>query len=117
MARKPLSDTERLRKTFDYQYDNMMVAHGEIRVYYIRDPQGREWVPFGGGPLYRQQAIDQAAWLARHVDEFRCLLPRHLRQHRIVFGELSSTVYPAKFYPMALPSKTPKKEETPSEQA
>ena len=104
MTRK--SDTDKVRDIFNQ--DNLEVTHGEIRVYFLRDPQGREWVPYGGGPLYRQDAIDQAAWLARHIDKYRLCLPKALRGHRIVFGELNTRTFPGKFYVMTLPPEKQK---------
>lgn len=96
------TDTDKVRDEFGH--DNIEVTHGEIRVYYLRDPNGREWVPYGGGPLYRQQAINSAAWLARHIEKYRECLPKALRGHRIVFGELNTRSYPGKFYPQPLPA-------------
>jgi len=111
MARRPQTDNStKVRRRF--KHENLEVKGGEIRVYFIRDSMGLEWVPFGSGPLYRQSAIDYAAWLARHIEGFRSLLPKGLRGHRIVFGELNCRTYPGQFYPMALP---PSKEETVTE--
>jgi hypothetical protein len=100
MARR--TDTDRVRDAFGY--DNLEVTHGEIRVYYLRDPRGVEWVPYSGGPLYRKQAIESAAWLARHVEEFRALLPKAIRSSRIVFGELDTRTFPGKFRPQSIPA-------------
>ena len=95
---KPLRD--RIRKVFDYDTIDVCPARQEIRVYYYRDPRGREWVPYGAGPLYGESAIDQAAWLADHVEKYRDLLPKECRAWKIVYGELSTRTYPGQFYPV-----------------
>ena len=96
---------DKIRKVFDYDIIDVSAPKQQILVYFLRDPQGREWVPYGGGPLYRESAISQAAWLARHIAEFRDLLPKACRDWAIVFGELNCRSYPGKFYPMQLPTK------------
>lgn len=89
----------------DFGYDNIEVMTSEIRVYYMRDNRGVEWVPANGGPLYRQHAIESAAWLARHVEEYRSLLPKSIRAFPVVFGELNTSMFPGNFYPTRLPAK------------
>jgi hypothetical protein len=92
----------------EFGHDNIDIAHTrrEIRVYYLRDPRGVEWVPAGGGPLYRQQAIESADWLANHLEEFRELLPKSVRDFAIVFGELDCRTYPGTFRATRVPATT-----------
>lgn len=88
----------KLRKIFNH--DNIEVHGREIHCYYLRN-RGREWVPFGGGPLYGSVAVDHTAWLARHIETYRDLLPKVIRNYRVVFGEFSD----GKFRPLPLPEK------------
>lgn len=70
------SITEKIRDTFNHHNIQLDTRARTIQVYWIRDPRGVEWVPYGGGPLYREQAKDSARWLAAHLEEFRSLLPK-----------------------------------------
>ena len=98
MAKRTLTD--RVQKVFDYTIQ-ANTSKRRLEVYYLRDSRGRAWVPYGGGPLYDQHAIDQSRWVAEHVEKYRDLLPRDCRNWPIVCGELSTATYPGVFYPVA----------------
>lgn len=96
-----MKPTDKVRDIF--HHDNIEVVGGEIRVYYMRDPQGREWIPYSGGPLYREQAISHAQWLFHHIQKYRECLPKRLRDYGIVYGELSCSEFPGKFRALPAP--------------
>lgn len=80
--------TDRVREIFDHHYVQVDAHLRQIQVYWLRDPNGREWVPFGGGPLYNESAKEQARWLKGHIEEFRSLLPKAVRDWPVLVGEL-----------------------------
>lgn len=89
--------TDKVRDKFGY--DTIIVERGEIRVYWMKGADGREWVPYGGGPLYRDSAQSHVRWLARHLHEYRQFLPKSIREYPIVIGELDTRTYPGRFFP------------------
>ena len=98
MKRRSLRD--KVRKVFNSDIIDVCPVKQEIRVYFMRDPHGREWVPFSGGPLYDENAKSWAADKACQIEKFRCLLPKACRDWQIVCGELDARTYPGVFYPI-----------------
>lgn len=92
--------TQRIRKRFDRDHVQVNATDKRIEVYWMRDPRGKVWIPFAGGPLYAEQAIEAAKWLQSHLEEFRSLLPKQLRDFPIVLGELDTRTFPGDFYPV-----------------
>lgn len=88
--------TDKVQNTFDRHH--VQVTATEIQVYWMKDPRGVCWVPNGGGPLYGEHAKDTARWLAKHIEEFRSLLPKAIRTFPIVLGELDTRTFPGVFY-------------------
>ncbi len=99
MANKHIfnATTDKVRDTFNHDNVQVNTATQRIEVYWMRDPQGRLWVPYSGGPLYGEQAKDTARWLAKHIEEFRSLLPKKVRDWPIVLGELDCRTFPGTF--------------------
>lgn len=89
--------TDKVRDTFNRDGIQVNMTRQRIEVYWMRDPRGVVWLPFSGGPIYHQMAMDTAQWLAKHLEEFRCLLPKQIRDWPIVLGELSTSTYPGIF--------------------
>lgn len=94
-----MSLTDDVRDVFNREHVQVNMRERRIEVYWLRGSDGREWVPFSGGPVYREQAKDQAQWLAGHIHEFRELLPEDVQDWPIVVGELDARMYPGRFYP------------------
>ena len=97
---------DRVREIFNCEIVQVDLKQHQIQVYYMRGGDGVAWVPFGGGPLYHQSAINQAAWTTYHIEQYRELLPKDIRDWQIVFGELSTRTFPGQFYPQPLPHKS-----------
>ena len=91
--------TERVQK--DFNRDNVQISERakQIQCYWNRSPDGKIWIPNSGGPLYSESAKEAAQWLAGHIEEFRSLLPKQIRDWPIVVGERDTRHYPATFYP------------------
>ena len=89
--------TEKLRRKFTHDNVQVNTTLERIEVYFMRDSQGKDWVPYGGGPLYGESARESAAWLAAHITEFRSLLPKIVRDWPIVCGCLETRTYPGVF--------------------
>ena len=96
MAKKK-SLIDKVRDSFNYHNILVDLKRREIQCHWNRNPQGRIWVPYSGGPLYDEQAKDHARWLAGHITEFRSLLPKDVRDFTIVFGELDCRTFPGDF--------------------
>lgn len=88
MARSELE--EKVRELFDYSNIYLNEADKKILVaYYVtRRPPAyggmlSEWIPFSGGPIYGEQALKHCDWLAGHIDKYRELLPKKVRDFSI----------------------------------
>ncbi len=42
-----------------------------------------QWIPYSGGPLYGDQALDHCAWLVNHIEKYRELLPKRIRDYSL----------------------------------
>ena len=94
--------TDKVRTTFNRDGVQVNMTKKRIEVYWMRDPRGVVWFPFSGGPIYHQMAMDEAQWLVNHLEEFRCLLPKQIREWPIVLGELSTSTCPGIFHEVTL---------------
>ena len=79
---------EKIRKTFDYS--NIKVDSENKRIFvnlYINRNSNKNvsyWVPYSGGPLYGDQAVDLCSWLVNHITTYKELLPKSVRDFVIV---------------------------------
>jgi hypothetical protein len=88
---------DKIRDGFNRENVQVNLKLRRIEVYWMHDIRGKIWVPYGGGPLYNDQAKDQARWLKAHLEEFRSLLPKKIRDWPIVMGELQTRTFPGIF--------------------
>jgi hypothetical protein len=98
MPRKIKSLTDKVREIFDRDNVQVNLKDQRIECYWMLDPRGKVWVPYGGGPLYHDQAKDEARWLAKHIEEFRSLLPKAIKDWPIACGELQTSTFPGIFH-------------------
>lgn len=92
--------SHQIDKIFSSCFRNVKVdlSKKEIYVYWIRSPEGRLWHPYSGGPIYNDSAKQHVKWLKGHLEEFRELLPKAVRQFKIVACELQASN--GKLYPV-----------------
>jgi hypothetical protein len=95
---------DKVREEFDSDIIEVCAPRQEIRVYYMHDNRGVDWVPFGGGPLYGESARDWALCKAVQLETYRSLLPKACRDWKVVYGVLETRTFPGVFHPVARPT-------------
>lgn len=91
--------TDKMRTIFNRDTIDVIQEGGNnrIEVYYCRG-QGKVWIPYGGGPLYNDSAIEERDWIAKHIEEYNQLWPVSIRGYKIVRGYIDTNTFPGKFY-------------------
>lgn len=47
-----------------------------------------QWIPYSGGPLYGQTAVDSCLDLIRRIGEYKGLLPKELQDYKVVLRRI-----------------------------
>lgn len=79
---------KKVKQNFDYP--NLNIENNQIVIWYgiTRRPPAfgsilTEWIPYGGGPLYGEAALEQCLWIRNHIEKFSDLLPPELKDSEI----------------------------------
>ena len=74
----------------NFEYPNIQVNGGKIQIWYgvTKRPPAfgsvwTEWIPYPGGPLYGEVAMENCYWLCDHIEKYRDLLPEELKNAEI----------------------------------
>lgn len=82
--------TEKVREIFNAGNIDVNTKREVISVWYGITQRPRaynniitQWIPYSGGPLYGEQALDHCNWLVKHINEFKELLPKKIRHYSL----------------------------------